>query len=138
MAQVPLTAGEQVASRITETVADLINRLAEAKQKKKQLTADLEDASNRVDKIESLLRVRMEAEGLTNAAATSGSVTLAESVVPQVEDWDKFHEFIWENRFFHMLDRRASVTGYREMYQMGKSVPGVLPYVKKRINFRET
>jgi hypothetical protein len=138
MALVPVTQGEQVASRLTDTVSDLIRRLAEAKMAKKTAEDLVKVAEERVGKIESLLTLRMQAEGVTQASCDVGSVSISESIVPHVEDWDAFHQFIFDNRLMHMLERRPSVLAFREMHQLGKTVPGVLPFVRNRVTFRET
>ena len=57
----------------------------------------------------------------TGAVATCGIMT---SVVPVIEDWDTIYAWIRENDRFDLLQKRISVTAWREMALDGTVVPG--------------
>ena len=121
-----------------ETVANLIDRLADLKSKKTYIESDLKNVESLIKDVEGSLMEKMDSEGINKSASSAGSVTIGESIVPQVEDWDKFYNYIWENKYFHLLERRPTVTGFRELYEMGRPVPGVLPFKKRRVTFKST
>lgn len=52
-------------------------------------------------------------------------IRLTESVVPSVKDWDSFYAWVHKNKAYWMLERRPSVTGYRDVLTAGKTIPGV-------------
>jgi hypothetical protein len=42
-----------------------------------------------------------------------------------VEDWDKFYAFIRKTKNFGLLQRRAGDAAIQELWDAGKTVPGV-------------
>jgi hypothetical protein len=63
-------------------------------------------------------------------------VSITESVRPSVENWDDFYRFIHRHKYYHLLDRRPSVTGCRELFETKGNIPGVVPFTKRKINLR--
>ena len=61
-------------------------------------------------------------------------VRLTSSTVPTVKDWDAFYAWIKKNNAFFMLERRPSVTGYRDVLASGKAIPGVESFTKIKLN----
>lgn len=61
-------------------------------------------------------------------------VRLTSSVVPTVKDWDAFYAWIKKNNAFWMLERRPSVTGYRDQLSTGKAIPGVESFTRIKLN----
>jgi hypothetical protein len=82
------------------------------------------------DAAEFRLRERMEREALPKASGRFGNVTQTSSVVPTVKDWDAFYSFIKRHNYFHLLERRPSVSGCRELFEMKSTIPGVEPFTK--------
>ncbi len=97
----------------------------------------VEDLKKQITDLENDIRDAMDAQGLIESKSAVGKVTLSSSVYPKTEDWDKFAEFIYENRYIHLLERRPAVLAYRELLLMGREVPGVLPYTKRKVTFKE-
>jgi hypothetical protein len=93
-----------------------------------QLTAEL-------DAVEKALFEQMEKEGTTNGGGKSATVSIVESVVPNVKDWNAFYAFIARMKYFHLLERRPSVSGCRELFETKGAIPGVEPFNRKRLNF---
>jgi hypothetical protein len=75
---------------------------------------------------------------LENAKIDGVSISVSEQTMPSVNDWGAFYDFIRQNDAFYMLQRRVSTGPYREMLQMEQDVPGVEPYVQRKINMRST
>ena len=64
------------------------------------------------------------------------SFTIGTSAVPQVKDWDLFYKYIYKNKFGHLLERRPSVTGCRELFDTKGNITGVEKFTKRKINLR--
>jgi len=79
----------------------------------------------------------LDDQQITESRSEAGKVTLGEAVYPQVQDWDAFYQWILENQYMHFLEKRAAVLAYREALGQGIAVPGVLPFTKRKITFRE-
>jgi len=87
---------------------------------------------------ESGLLASLEAQGLEQSRGKSATATITKAVVPNVLDWEAFHQFIADNHAFYLLDRRASAPSYRELLESreGEAVPGVEPYERVTISIR--
>lgn len=119
------------------TLSNLIESLSHLKLSKKQLELEAEDVAKSIAKVEDEIMKAMDAEGIVESKSAAGKVTLSESVVPQVEQWDVFAEFVLDTRALHLLERRPAILAYREMLSLGKPVPGILPFTKRKLAFKE-
>jgi hypothetical protein len=125
------------ASRKRVTLGDLIDQLSKNK-------ADLELVHNREkelkeagDKIRVQILEMMDAQGkLTRAAGKSAQVQVVDKVLPQVVDWDKFYDYIYTNRFIHLLQKRPSVPGCTELFETSGDIPGVEKFTKRDVTLR--
>lgn len=102
---------------------------------KKEVEALLKSVVEQIDAVEVSLFEQMEKEGTTNGGGKSATVSIVESVVPNVKDWDKLYAFIHRMKYYHLLERRPSVTGCRELFETKGAIPGVEPFMKRRLNF---
>lgn len=122
---------------MTTTLSTLIDSLSELKASKKSLEGQLKDVEKGIAGVEGDIIKAMDAEGILESKNHVGKVTVSESVYPHVEQWDQFAEFILENRYLHLLERRPAVLAYRELLLLGKPVPGVLPFTKRKLTYKE-
>jgi len=112
---------------------DAIWKLRESKRECeaeiKQLEAEINERSNE------LLEV-MSREGLLKATGDRATVSVSELVKPNVEDWESFYSYIRKSNQFHLLERRPSVTGCRELFNTKGKIPGVVPFTMRKVNLR--
>lgn len=121
------------------TLNSLISQLGEYRTEKKRLEYEAREIGKRITAMEYEIMDVMDNQQITESKNIAGQkVTLGEAVYPQVEDWDAFHTWILENHYLHFLEKRAAVLAYREALGQGIAVPGVLPFTKRKITFRET
>lgn len=83
-----------------------------------------------ITELEATIRDIMIECGIEVTVSHDLRVAPKEEVYPQVEDWDAFYEYIKDNGYFHLLERRPTVLGFRELFNLGRQVPGVVPNVK--------
>ena len=114
----------------------LIDQHWAAREEKRRLEEQAKEVEVKIKQIEEVLLERMDAEGLEKATGTKASVSISTSVVADVQDWDLLWPYIAKNKLFHMIQRRVSDPAYRELLDMGKKVPGVLPFTKRKLNLR--
>jgi len=119
------------------TLHDLIFQLGELRTEKKRLEFEAREKSNLITSKEHEIMDVMDDLQIIESKSGAGKVTLGEAVYPQVNDWDAFHSWIWENHYLHFLEKRPAVLAYREALGQGIPVPGVLPFTKRKITFRE-
>ena len=119
------------------TLHKLIKQLGQLRTKKTRLNMLLGQTEKLIAAKERDIIAAMDDQQITESKSAAGKVSLGQSVYPQVKDWEAFHQWILENSYLHFLERRAVVRAYREALEQGITVPGVLPFTKRKITFRE-
>tara|TARA_R110000787_G_scaffold267478_1_gene373840 strand:+ start:1309 stop:1668 length:360 start_codon:yes stop_codon:yes gene_type:complete len=78
----------------------------------------------------------MQDVGTNSYSAKLGTMSLTEQEIPIVEDWDALYKQMLEEKSFDMLQRRVSVTAWRDRLEEGDTVAGVSSMTKRtlRIN----
>ena len=120
------------------TLSNLIESLSILKARKKELEGAVKGVDKEIVDVESLLFEAMDADGVIESKSPIAKVTIATAQYPQVEDWVRFGDYILDNRYLHLLERRPAVLAYRELLQLNRPVPGVLPFTKRKITFKES
>jgi len=101
--------------------------------------AALRALKNKEDTIKADLMKALEEGKTTGISDTHASATLAERVIPKVEDWDTFYKYIRRNNAFYLLQRRPTEAPYRELLKErnGKGIPGVKSGTLKTLTFHK-
>lgn len=113
-----------------------IDSLQRMREEKRRLEEEIKRISREMTDAERELIREMDMEGLTKSTGSLASVSISTSIKPSVEDWDDFYEFIHRTKMYHLLERRPSVTGCRELFESKGSIPGVVPFQLRRLNLR--
>lgn len=66
----------------------------------------------------------------TSIRTKAGTISLNSTTVATVEDWEAFHQWVYENQAGHMLERRVANVAFREMNDLGEEIPGLKPFDK--------
>jgi len=61
-------------------------------------------------------------------------VQITDSVIPTIDDWDKFYEHIRKTRSFELLNRAPNRKAIVERWDAKKQVPGVGKFVAKKVS----
>jgi hypothetical protein len=119
------------------SLGEEIDRLFDLREKIKKIDDSAEELRKVFVLKEVALLARIEEEGMSKAVGQKASVSITESVVPQVENWDEFYAFLHRNKAYHLLERRPAAGAYRELIaQRRRPVPGVVPFTKRRLSLR--
>lgn len=115
-----------------------IDALWELRERKRALEAQVTEINIAIDTKERALLDTMDQQQTTRGAGEKATVTVRESIVPQVHDWDEFWKFIRRNNAFELLERRPAVAAFREHASRRKDgkVPGVVPFLKRSVSVR--
>lgn len=123
--------------------ANLINTLGGAidtmwllREQKRTAELAVKVIEEKITAAEEDIMARLDVQGLDSAKGKDASVSVTSATVANVEDWPAFHAYIAKNKFFHLLQKRVSDPAYRELLDMGKKVPGVSPFNKKKLTLR--
>lgn len=109
---------------------------------RQKLEADKKEAAEvvkaieaHITSVETALLAQLDKEQTTNGGGKLATVSVTESIVPTVTDWDSFYKYIARMKYYHLLERRPSVTGCRELFETKGAIPGVMPFTKRKLNF---
>lgn len=110
-----------------------------AKQKEIKHLNDLVEIAEKEKKVlcEELMVVA-DAQKLEKGGGKSSAFTIKPQTVPHVENWDMFYEYILENRYLHLLQRRPGVKACAELWEQGKMIPGVEKFTQMKVTVKES
>lgn len=118
------------------TVGAKIDALHALREEKRQLEELLKAKAQEIDLAENDLIEQMDQQNITKSTGSKATVSISTSVKPSVEDWDAFYAYIHKNKYYHLLERRPSVTGCRELFDTKGKIPGVVPFTQRKLNIR--
>ena len=118
------------------TVGAKIDALHALREEKRQLEELLKAKAQEIDLAENDLIEQMDQQNITKSTGSKATVSISTSVKPSVEDWDAFYAYIHKNKYYHLLERRPSVTGCRELFDHKGVIPGVVPFTQRKLNIR--
>lgn len=119
-----------------ETVGEMIDRLAAKRAEIREAGAELKRLKEDEERIEAEVLERFDELGTGTGSSKVHAATANEDVVPQVVDWDAFYEYLHHNKYYHLLQRRPSTPGCRELFEKGDAIPGVEKFTRRKINLR--
>jgi hypothetical protein len=122
--------------RKTKTVGSLIDAMYDVRERIRALNEQLKTLGQEKDAIEAELIALMDSEGVSKSTGKKASAGITETERPNVVSWDDFYKYIARTKNFHLLERRPSVSGCRELFETKGSIPGVEPFTQRTINLR--
>ena len=102
--------------------ADELNKL---KRKKTALNEEIKELNKKIITLELELQNSLQEFGLTKFSTKHVAITMTESEVPDVEDWDSFYNYIVENNAPYLLQRRPMQGAMSEIWNSGQKIDGV-------------
>jgi hypothetical protein len=118
------------------TLGTAIDSMWALREKKRALDAQIKTIEGEIKELESTMFELLDAQDTRKAEGKKASVAIGETVVANVEDWDALWPYIVKNKFFHLIQKRVSDPGMRELWALKKVVPGVQPFTKRTLSVR--
>ena len=118
------------------TLEQCVAQLAEARAKKSELSDQLAAVGITIDRLELEVLNSMSDAGVESVRTGRATVSIKRSTVPTVEDWNALDAFILKHKSLDLLQRRISITAWRERVEAGKAVPGVKPFERVELAWR--
>lgn len=134
MAEIVLPEEKPVVPVDPKKLGELIDKLTELKLQRQYHEKQAEKIGTEMAGVEEEIIHMMADAHLEKAAHGGTAVAPKDHVYAHVESWEKLYDFIETNRYWHLLEKRVSVTGYRELLELGRDVPGVVPFVKTKLS----
>lgn len=121
---------------LMSSIGASIDKLFALREKKRAHEKSISDIEKEIAVMEIDLMLLMKAEGVDKATGKKASVSITTNIRPNVIDWDAFYAFIHRRKYYHLLEKRPSVTGCRELFETKGMIPGVVPFSKETLNLR--
>ena len=132
---------KQTVAAVTErinptTLGAATDKMWKLREEKRVLEAQIKTIETSMKELEGTVFKLLDAQDTRKAEGKSASVSITESVVANVENWDAFWPWLAKTKNFHLVQKRVSDPGMRELWALGKVVPGVQPFTKRTLALR--
>ena len=118
------------------TIGAKIDQLHDLREQKRELEEQVNQLKAQMAELENELIAEMDKQGVTKSTGGAATVSISSTVRPSVDDWDAFYTYIHRHKFYHLLERRPSVSGCNELLETKGKIPGVVPYTQRKLNIR--
>lgn len=118
------------------TIGAKIDKLHDLRESKRALEEQIKEIVGKASELENALMEQMDTEGVSKSTGNSATVSITLSVKPSVDDWEAFYKYIHRMKYYHLLERRPSVTGCRELLETKGKIPGIVPFTQRKLNIR--
>lgn len=118
------------------TLGATIDKMWQLREDKRAAEAVTKKIESEIKDLEAAMFEKLDAQDTSKAEGRKASVSISETIVGNVEDWESFWPYIAKHKFFHLVQKRVSDPGLRELWALGKKTPGVVPFTKRTLNLR--
>lgn len=118
------------------TLGAAIDSMWGLREKKRSLDAQIKTVEADIKLLETSMFELLDAQDTRKAEGKNASVSINESVVCNVEDWDALWPWIAKTKNFHLVQKRVSDPGIRELWALGKVIPGTQPFTKRSLSLK--
>ena len=106
------------------------------REEKRKLGVEEKRIETAIKALEETIFTLLDAQDTRKAEGKKASVSIGEAIVGNVEDWDALWPWIAKTKNFHLIQKRVSDPGLRELWALNKVVPGVQPFTKRTLSVR--
>ena len=114
-------------------LGETIDRLGEIRAQITALNKQSDELTKERRALEADILDMLEDSGMKRASSYKFAASAIEETVPTITDWDALHAYIVEKNMPYLLQRRASVKPFQELFEAGEDVPGVTPYTQTKL-----
>jgi hypothetical protein len=124
-------------SKAEPTIGSVADAMHDLREQRRALDAQSAELKKQYDELEIQLMDLLDKQQVTRGDGKNATVSITESVVPTVKDWDELWAYIFKNKAKQLMQLRVSVEAWRELTALKqKPLPGVESYTKRVINLR--
>lgn len=118
------------------TIGAKIDQLHNLREQKRQLEEQVKQLQAQMAELENDLIEDMDKQGVSKSTGALATVSISSNVRPSVDDWDAFYAYIHRYKYYHLLERRPSVSGCNELLETKGKIPGIVPFTQRKLNLR--
>ena len=109
------------------TLGELIDKLYALRAERLALTQQADDMKKDEDAIRTTILGMLDSVDLTAGKGSVAQASIKISLVPSLQDFDKFFNYVVRNKATDLIRRQVNATAIRERWDAGKVVAGVEP-----------
>lgn len=114
-------------------IGELADLMYKNREDRKVIDEKVKAFNTAYEALETELITALDAQKSTRGAGKHASVSISESVVPAVKDWDALWAFIFKGKYKQLMQLRISAPAWRELCELKKPPPGVESFTKRSI-----
>jgi hypothetical protein len=118
------------------TIGAKIDKMHKLREDKRKLEEQVKLIQAQMATLEIDLIADMDKQGVSKSTGVLATVSISENIRPSVEDWDAFYAYIHKYKYYHLMERRPSVSGCNELLETKGKIPGVVPFTQRKLNVR--
>ena len=118
---------------MANSIGETIDQMHILRAKKRALEDMVKEIEKQYASKEAELMSLMDSQHTRTSEGKLASVHIDEVVYPTADNWDDIYAYIHANKYYHLLERRLTATGFRELHEKGIQVPGVVPFKKRKV-----
>lgn len=124
---------------MTKTLGGLADALYGKNEELAAANARVKELDNEKRELENQLLSAMQQEKTDIVRGKRATVSISETIRPQIQDFDAFAAFVLRRKALHLFERRIASRPYGELKDsLGKKpIPGVSEFTTTRLNVRK-
>jgi len=119
------------------TIGSIIDQLGELKDRLTEINKETKHTREEKNALEQTLLALLQEQGITQSRGTKKTATINEQTFYTVNDWDKFLKFVYDAQMEHLLQKKLSTPGCRELIDANIEIPGTTAFTQQSISIRK-
>ena len=124
----------------TLTLGAASDKIWNMREEKRVLDAAVKKIETEIETLTQTIFGLLDAQDSRKAEGKRASVSINTSVQATTVDWTEFMKFVAKGKrndkdaYLHLVQKRVAVEAYRELLELGVTVPGITPFHKRTLS----
>jgi hypothetical protein len=118
-------AAKKAAFKIPKTLGACADLLYTTREERLALQKQIDELAERESMLKEHVINNLPKSNATGVSGKVANVRVETKTIPQVQDWEKFYQYISKNKAFDLLQRRVNDKAIQERWEAKKTVAGV-------------
>lgn len=110
---------------ISSHLPDLVDSYVNVREQRLALEREVLKLKEAEEDLKRTIVAKFQEQGLKALGGQLGLVKMTELDEPKAENWELIYDYVAEHEAWHLLHKRLTTTAIKELWDDGKTVPGV-------------
>lgn len=110
---------------ISSHLPDLVDSYVNIREQRLAADRLAEQLKETEEDLKRTIIAKFQEQGLKALGGSNGLVKMTELDEPKAENWELIYDYVAEHQAWHLLHKRITTTAIKELWDDGKTVPGV-------------